>query len=117
IPLSYGSNNILVEATDFYTNTASDEITVVSDTYAPVITIDPTPQYTSSNTIELTGSIDDLTATTVTVQGQTVEIPTSGGSFTFTVDLLEGLNTIAIDAWDSAGNSSKYLVALSIGDL
>jgi len=114
IPLNYGSNTILAEARDFYTNTNLDEITVISDTIPPVITINPIPEYISSSPLELTGSIDDITATTVSVQDQSVSVPAGGGIFSLAVNLTEGFNTIAVQAIDSVGNEGTASVEMTL---
>jgi len=78
--------------------------TVVSaDTTAPNVSINTPPSGATTNqlTATVTGTVDDLSAT-VRVNG--VVTPLSGGSFTTTVTLAEGSNTITVTATDAAGN-------------
>ncbi|MGE5893986.1 MAG: Ig-like domain-containing protein, partial [bacterium] len=107
ITLNYSTNSIIAIATDFYGNSANASVQVVMDNQAPVITLDPTPMYISATTIELKGNIQDLTATTVTVPGKSVSLPSGGGPFSFVIDLIEGMNTLTVRAEDSAQNSSE----------
>jgi len=111
LPLVEGSNTITATAVDSAGNTGSSEITVISDVTAPVITIEPLPQYTATPTIELRGTVTDLTETTVSIQGSSISVPAGGGPFTFTVTLSEGPNTLTVHAVDSAGNSSEGSVS------
>lgn len=107
LSLSEGSNTITATATDAVGNSGSDTVTVVSDTIAPAITIDPTPEYTNQNTIEFKGRVVDQTASTVTIQGKTASIPAGGGPYAIAVVLADGLNNISVQATDSAGNTSE----------
>lgn len=81
ITLNYGANVIKVEAKDPVANTSRTEVKVIMDNLRPVITIDPTPQYTSNRYLNITGRIEDLTPTVATLQGNSVSIPGGGGTF------------------------------------
>ncbi|MBI5847209.1 MAG: Ig-like domain-containing protein [Nitrospirae bacterium] len=109
LSLSEGSNTITATATDAAGNIGSDTVTVVADTIAPAITIDPTPQYTNQSSIEIRGRVDDQTASTITIQGTTVSIPAGGGPYAITVVLSAGTNSITAMATDSAGNTSEAM--------
>ncbi|MBI5100738.1 MAG: Ig-like domain-containing protein, partial [Nitrospirae bacterium] len=107
IPLTYGPNTVVVTAKDYYANESAASVKVILDNVRPVISIDPVSEFTTSRTIEIKGRVDDLTATTVSVQGRSITLPAGGGAYSFIVDLTEGLNTLTVTATDSAGNTSS----------
>jgi parallel beta-helix repeat protein len=83
-----------------------------TDTSPPVVTItSPIDGATvSTSSITVTGTAtDDTGVTTLTVNGNSVTVE-SDGSFTTTVSLTSGVNTIIVIATDAAGNSASESV-------
>ncbi|CTQ53595.1 Serralysin C precursor [Roseibium album] len=100
--LAIGTYNVSVSATDLAGNIGSDasadELVIEAvDVTPPVVTVDT--QVTSDTTPELTGTVDDPSATIeVTVDGQTLAATNNGdGTWTLADNLLSAL---AIDTYD-----------------
>jgi len=111
ITLAGGANSITITATDNSDNTTSISRTVTLDSMAPGLTItQPADNIITGNTsVDVTGSVDDATAT-VTAKingGSAISATMSGTDFRLTLNLIAGLNTIDITATDVAGNSSS----------
>jgi len=120
IPLSAGSNAIVIRATDAAGNFNTATITVTLDQTAPSVVITgPTSAstfVTQASTFTLSGTVSDAGGGTVSVVNwsSTGPAPTSGtttfggGTFTSTttINLGPGTQTITVTATDSAGNSS-----------
>jgi hypothetical protein len=87
-------------------NTASDPVTVISDTTNPAVTANSLT--TSSTTPTLTGTVNDSSATTVQVSvgGQSITAAVSGTTWSAAVPtaLADGSYTIDVTATDGAGN-------------
>lgn len=81
-------------------------IGVVTDTTPPTVSItQPTEGLlTKAASVNVSGTFSDESATTVTVNG--VAAAVSGNTFTASVPLAEGANTLRAVATDSAGNSA-----------
>jgi RHS repeat-associated protein len=104
ISLTEGVNTITATATDAGGNSGSASITINLDTTAPVISItSPADGSTvTTNTVTITGTIDDNTAT-VTING--IDVLVANNTFTLSdISLTEGANTITVSARDTAGN-------------
>ncbi len=102
VTLVEGGNTITVEATDEAGNVTSDSRYLTLDTSSPVLTItEPADSsITNISSVNVSGNVSDGT---VTVNGDSVVVDGSG-NFTTSVTLLEGGNTITIEAIDEAGN-------------
>jgi Ca2+-binding RTX toxin-like protein len=114
IPLSSGTYDVKVVATDTAGNVGSDTTTneLIVDTTPPVVTV--TPLTTADGTPQLTGTIDDPTATVkVTVNG--VEYTaTNNGNGTWTLadntiasPLSSGTYDVKVTATDALGNTGS----------
>ena len=108
--ITEGPNTITVTATDLAGNVSeSDYFSITRDSIAPVVTITSplAGDIFTTSPIEVTGTVDDNTAT-VTVNG----IPATVVNNTFTAIGIEltggGTRTIRAYAKDSADNSSFY---------
>jgi len=113
IPLVEGVNTITATASDRAGNTATSSITVNLDTTPPVISItSPVDGSTvNTDTITVTGTIDDNTAT-VTVNG--VNVAVTNNIFTaFDILLIQGANTITATATDKANLTSSDTVNIT----
>lgn len=110
LPLSEGQNLILVEATDAAGNPASKTVAVVSDTIAPVVSVDGPADglETNTSTVVVRGSVDDANAT-VLVNDQMIR-PDSSGQWETTVALVPGGNVIRVSAVDIAGNRAAPIL-------
>ncbi len=106
VNLVEGLNTITIAATDGAGNSTTATRAVRRETTAPTITIS-SPQdsmVTNQSAIQISGTVSDSTSVTLTVNGQNVSV--SNGSFSTTVNLVEGNNTVIIVATDAAGNST-----------
>src|SRR5262249_35159198 len=106
VPLTSGANTITVIATDAAGNTKTILRAGTRDATAPVITVNqPADGATvTTATVAVTGTIQDASNVTLTVNS--VSTPVTGGSFSTSVALNLGANTITLVATDGAGNSS-----------
>ena len=91
---------------------------VMIDATAPAVTLDELPEATDSTSIVLSGTVkkdswEDWSDITLTVQlgtGQVTvpitEVSGNDGSYSYSLSLAEGSNTIVVQAIDEAGNPS-----------
>ena len=93
-------NKIVVYSIDSAGNVTTASCTVLRDTRPPVVAVSsPVSEYvTNSNSIEIVGTVDDLTLDSLFVS----EVPASitSGIFRATAPLSEGENTLTIVAKD-----------------
>ncbi|ABB30537.1 MULTISPECIES: hypothetical protein [Geobacter] len=107
LSLQSGANTVTVVATDNAGTQKTDIRTITYDPAAPVLTVSaPADNSTTTQSfITLNGTISETSTVSVSVNGsapQTAAI--SGNSYTATVYLVKGVNTISISATDLAGN-------------
>ncbi len=112
-PLTEGPNVLFVNATDAAGNTASDMVTIVSDTVKPKLAID-TPANLSvspTNIVRVAGTSDF--GAYLTVNGFSVVVAPRG---TWSVDLAlpEGPNAIVAAAADQVGNLNVAAVGILV---
>jgi hypothetical protein len=103
-----GANVITVVAIDQADNQKTDSRTITYDAAAPVLTVvDPADNSTTTQSfITVNGTVDEKSTVTVTdTNGTPQSAAMSGSSFSATVNLVPGINTISIDATDLAGNT------------
>lgn len=108
--LADGSHTIKVDASDNDGNAATQKsVTFKVDTVPPTLSItSPANGFiTKSSSVTVTGKTNDVTSSpvTVTVNGAKVTIA-DDGTFTTSVSLKEGSNTITVIATDSAGQKT-----------
>lgn len=108
--LADGEHSIILNANDNDGNAAVQKsVTFKVDTVAPVLTISsPTDNYiTNVASVTVSGTTNDATSTpvTVTINGSNVTV-NSDGTFSKSVSLSEGSNTITIVATDAAGKTT-----------
>lgn len=125
VTIGEGANPITVVAVSGYYDalggpsylTATDTNTVYLDTTAPVVTIDAVTSPTSSATQAVTGAvvdsnIDTITMTQVSDGGTkpyttpTLTTTSTGKTFSQSVNLVAGTNTMTVTATDKAGLSA-----------
>ena len=108
VTLAEGLNAITAAATDTAGNTASAFGTVLLDTTPPVLAVNYPAGYLITNQFALavSGTVSDSGSgvESVTVNGTAATV--SGGSWSLTVALSEGINTITAIASDRLGNET-----------
>lgn len=106
VSLSEGANSLHAVAIDAAQNTNQATRSITLDTAAPAIAVEqPSGAFTNKTQIDVTGTVADASATTVTVNGAAATM--SGNSFTANVALNEGANVLHISASDAAGNLTE----------
>lgn len=108
--LTDGSHTFTVSASDYDGNAADTKsATLTIDTVAPTLNIaTPTDgMITNSASVVVSGTTNDATTSPVTlkINGTSVDV-SSDGSFSHSVGLTEGVNTITIVATDGAGKAT-----------
>ena len=108
--LSDGSHTVTINCSDNDGNRATEKSTTFTvDTVPPVLNVTSPDDglITNKSTVVVAGTTNDSTSSpvTLTVNGNTVSVG-SDGSFSTTVTLSEGKNTITIKAVDKAGKVS-----------
>lgn len=118
VNLVEGDNLVTVTATDAAGNTTSVDLFLVLDLSAPIVTIDSPLDLAvfgaGSSSIGMTATIDDLTETSITVlpgNGSTT-LPAGGGVISSAINLVEGSNTITVNATDSTGRVGSNSIAV-----
>lgn len=111
--LSDGSHTVKINASDNDGNAAEEKSTTFTvDTVPPTLNITSPAEglITAANTVTVAGTTNDITSspTTVKVNGTSVTVA-SNGSFSTTVTLTDGENTITIVATDAAGKTTTVV--------
>jgi RHS repeat-associated protein len=118
VPVSNGSfsisialvesvNTITIVATDATGNQTTVTRSVTRDSIPPtlIVTTPTDSTITNQTNITLSGTVTDVSATTLTVNDSPVQVGTNG-SFNSQLALVEGSNTITVVATDAAGNKT-----------
>lgn len=110
IPLQDGENILTVSVTDKAGNSETKTITIIKDNTAPVITLDNAIDNEVSRTtiLSISGKVSDNQAVSdvaLTISSKPVTI-NADGTFSTTIDLMAGENTVDITATDKAGNQA-----------
>lgn len=108
--LSAGTNVITVVAVDNAGNQTTNNRTITYDLAAPALTVaSPADNSTSAQSyITVSGSVNESSTVTVKVNsGSAQSAVMNGTSFSSTVNLAAGINTIDIVATDLAGNAAS----------
>jgi len=113
LTLADGTHEISVVAEDMAGNTVTVKRTVIVDTKVPVITVSaPTDgAYLTNETAVVSGMTEP--GATLKINGDTVSVSTSG-SFSTSVTLTEGVNTITFVAVDIANNTYSTAVKVIV---
>lgn len=114
LALSEGPNTILVEATDPAGNRSGDSIVINLDTVPPVVQISSPQANTKVKTpvIAVFGTVSEENVS-VTING----IPASINGQNYSIaalTLIEGTNTIQVEAKDRAGNSGTTSISITL---
>lgn len=106
LALPEGVNVIQVAAADQVGNLNYAGVVVLVDSDAPVVTlVSPTYPLTNRNRVVVSGTVTDTKLYLLLVNGEAVPVAT-GGSFSTTVTLPEGLDPIVVVAVDVAGHTT-----------
>jgi hypothetical protein len=105
----YGTNNFTVAAQFSTGGKSSSTWPIVWDTLPPVMTVTAPAQslHTKTTPTPVTGSFTDITA--VTVKANATSVTVTGSTFSGTVPLVTGTNTITITGTDKAANASSVV--------
>lgn len=109
LSLQSGANTVTVVATDNAGTQKTDIRTITYDPAAPVLTVSaPADNSTTTQSfITLNGTISETSTVSVSVNGGAPQAAAiSGNTYTATVYLVNGVNTISISATDLAGNTT-----------
>lgn len=113
VPLAGGSNAVTATATDAAGNVSSASRTVIRATQGPAVTVtSPAAGFiTNQASVLVTGLVSDSVAAVsgVTVNGTAASI--SGGTFSATVPLTEGANTLTVVGTNSVGLTTTKTVS------
>lgn len=121
--LTDGSHTIKFDASDYDGNAATQRtLNLTVDTVPPTLSItSPTNNLiTNTKTVTLSGTTNDATSSPVTVtytlNGGTATSVTVGSSGTFSksLTLVEGVNTIVVTAADSAGKTTSVTRTVTV---
>lgn len=106
---SEGQNTITVRAKDGAFLTTDSVRTVIRDTQAPSLTVSSPADglVTNQPQVTVSGTVSDLTAVTVNVNGTPVTV--SAGAFSTSFTLAEGSNVITVSATDAASNVTSIV--------
>ncbi len=108
VPLIEGHNAIQIVARDAAAHVTTVTRTVIRDRTPPVLTVNAPANglITRDTSVVVSGTVFDSTSVRVNVNG--IPLPVAqGGSFTGTVQLTEGRNSLVITAIDTVGNTSS----------
>src|SRR6266516_424050 len=111
VALSAEGNNVLhIVATDAAGHSTDSSRTVIHDTQPPVLTLTSPADglITKDTTATVSGTVTDLTAVTVNVNGIPLPVD-SAGAFHGAVALSEGSNILTVTATDAAGNATSQV--------
>ena len=106
VSLAEGANVLTFTATDAAGNGASVVRIVTRDTQAPVLVVAEPEDgaTTTADSVTVSGTVHDLTAVTVTANGQSLPV-TADTAFSGAVPVALGPNLITVIATDGAGNA------------
>jgi RHS repeat-associated protein len=107
VTLVAGANAITVTATDAATNATTLQRTVTQDRTPPALTVSAPADggYSNASSATVSGTASDATPVTLKVNGSPVTL-NADGSFSTSVPLAAGTNTISVVATDAATNAT-----------
>jgi len=130
LTLNEGENKVLIEAYDEYQNKSSLTLTLYLDTKPPQIFVS-LPNETTQETLNISGYVKDegisgIKDNIILINDNRVELSKSL-SFSYSINLKEGDNTITFELEDNAGNKTvntykvklikKIIIKLQIGNM
>jgi RHS repeat-associated protein len=114
-----GANQIVSgTATDKAGNTASTQLSLNIDKTPPVLTVaSPVNGSTvATPSLQLSGSVSDALSGIASVSCNSTATLVQAGSFTCSVGLTSGANTITVSSTDVAGNTATKLVSVTLAN-
>jgi RHS repeat-associated protein len=107
VTLTEGLNTITIIARDAAGNQTTVTRKVTKDSIPPtmIVTTPKDSTITNQTSITLSGTVTDVSAATLMVNGSPVQVGTNG-AFSSQLALVEGLNTITVVATDATGNKT-----------
>jgi hypothetical protein len=120
LTLTEGVNVVVVRATDVAGNTSQAQSSVTLDTTAPDVRVTSTIVLTNQPAYTLTGAVADRGAglASVRLEANTVSFanptPTASGTVSGVATLVEGLNTLEVEANDLAGNYARDQILVTL---
>ena len=113
VPTVEGESSTRIVAVDFAGNTTIQNVTFVADGTPPVLTVtSPVEGQWSPNPVVVAGIADDILIDTVTANGSFASL--DGTSFTTSISLSDGAQTMSIVARDTSGNSTSTDVSFFV---
>lgn len=108
VSLNAGANFVTVVATDAAGNSTTVVRVVTVDADPPVLAVSAPldGETVTSADVAVSGTVQDVSAVTVTANGTPLVVDQLAGTFTGTVTLAEGPNTLTTVATDVVGNAS-----------
>ncbi len=85
---------------------------VVPDTTPPVLTFGTVPSMTFNSTLDLVVTVSEESTIEVILNGNSTGNITGNGTFTVSIQLQDGQNTILLKATDGAGNKAEKSVSV-----
>jgi hypothetical protein len=110
VSLTEGTDQVDITAVDEAGNRAERHLTITLDTHAPEVVLPwPLTQMVAGTTLNVEGTIsDELSGVrSLRIDGTEV-IRYPDGTFTVSLPLKRGLNTIAVETLDNAGNHGSF---------
>ncbi len=110
VTLSNGPNSITTTATDLVGNKTEDNRTINLDQTAPNLWITAPADNSATNQLvsTVTGTVDEMSTVMVKLNNDTpLNASMTGNSFTASVNLASGMNTMDITVTDLAGHTSS----------
>ena len=113
VPLAEGSNTLAAHAVDQAGNAADASRAVVRDSQPPLLVVtDPASgTVVPGATLTLRGTASDPHLDRVEVNGARAQL--AGGAWSLAVNLQEGTNNFAVQAFDSVGNAAAAAVSVT----
>lgn len=113
IELAEGSHSFLFIATDLAGNSSTQNLTLILDTTAPIISVNSVQNglITRTPIQSITGTLNE--AATLSINGVPVTI-TGGYSFNFAISLAQGSNVVELESTDIIGNKSTKTLILTL---
>jgi RHS repeat-associated protein len=112
-----GSHTLAVQATDSATHTATQTVTFTIDKSGPALTITSPKNGDVLGDPKVTVTGSSATAVSVTVNGIAATINTAAKTYSASLTLVEGTNTITVTGKDSGGNPGTATITVSVDTL